>query len=120
MGVSSSPSRPLKVAVSTYDPAVLDWGHCLLLNVPKLEPESKLIPRPKLHTHACRHRSGLHSCVKPVIPHADIITSTHVYGEGVYTPQSGHCSLGGVHSPGCPNLGGWRQHRSAKEQAVEL
>ena len=34
-------------------PAVLDWGHCLLLDVPKLEPETKLIspPSPKLHTH---------------------------------------------------------------------
>ena len=53
MGVFSSPCRPLKVAVSTYDPAVLDWGHCLLLDVPKLEPETKLIspPSPKLHTH---------------------------------------------------------------------
>lgn len=57
MGVSSSPCRPLKVAVSTYDPAVLDWGHCLLLDVPKLEPEAKLIPTTLLqtthtHTHA--------------------------------------------------------------------
>lgn len=42
-GVSISLSRPLKVAVGTCDPAVLDQGHCLLLNVPKLEPESKLI-----------------------------------------------------------------------------
>lgn len=28
------------MAVSTCDPAVLDCGHCLLLNTPQLEPES--------------------------------------------------------------------------------
>ena len=65
MGVSSSPCRPLKVAVSTYDPAVLDWGHCLLLDVPKLEPETKLIPTPPPpqtpHTHTHTHT---HMCAR--------------------------------------------------------
>ena len=63
MGVSGSPCRPLKVAVSTYDPAVLDWGHCLLLDVPKLEPETKLIPLPppnSTHTHTHVHMGAIY------------------------------------------------------------
>lgn len=67
----------------------LDWGHCLLLNVPKLEPESKLIPLPQTPHTRVQTQERFTFLREACDTTCRLITSTRecVWGGGVYSPN---------------------------------